>query len=240
MMEYYYTKPENVFGDGLAVTDDEFKHLSKVLRKKAGEIIFVTDGKKNLYKAQIENIQKDSLTCKILEKHFNLNEPEIKVSLYPALLKNPSRFEFIIEKSVELGVNEISPVITEYVINKTNSKTDRWQSIALSAMKQSQRCFLPNVNTPEEISGAIELQKKDDLKIIADERSFDNNISADELKRIVHNNKDVSVFTGPEGGFTAREIENAVKKGFVILNLGERKLRSETAAIAVLSLILTK
>lgn len=239
-MEYYFTKPDNVSGDSLIITDDEAKHLSKVLRKNTGEIIFVTDGCKNLYKAQIEKIQKDFIGCKILDKQFNLNEPEIKVTLFPALLKYPSRFEFIIEKSVELGVNEISPIVTENVINKTHAKTDRWQSIALSAIKQSQRCFLPKVNAPAEFKPAIERQKKEDLKIIADERNFDNNISADELKRIVHKDKDVSVFTGPEGGFTTGEIESAVKNGFVILNLGERKLRSETAAMAALSLILTK
>jgi 16S rRNA (uracil1498-N3)-methyltransferase len=239
-MEYYFTNHENISGSSLIITGDDFKHLQKVLRKKTGDIIYVTDGNKNLYKTRIEEINIDNIKCLILEKQFDINEPKTKVTLYPALIKSPSRFDFIIEKSVELGVNEISPVVTENVVNKTHDKTERWQTIALSAMKQSQRCYLPRVNPPQSFEKAIDSQSKDDLKIIADERIFTNNIFGSELKNLVHKNRNVALFTGPEGGFTEDEIDSAVKKGFVILNLGERKLRSETAAIAALSMILVK
>lgn len=239
-MEYYFTPQKYISAETLEIKNDDFKHLSKVLRKKSGDFIWVTDGERNLYKTQIEKVNKDSITCKILEKSFNINEPEIKVSLYQSLLKNPSRFEFAVEKSVELGVYEIIPLATEHVIGKKSGKTERWQSIALAAMKQSQRCYLPKVNPPISFAEAVSLPGKDDLKIIADERIFPNTMYAGELKSIIRNNRSVSVFIGPEGGFTDEEIESAVKAGFITLNLGSRKYRSETAAIALLSTILTK
>ena len=239
-MEYYFTPAKNINDDKLIVEREDFKHLSRVLRKKSGDLVWVTDGERNLYKSRIESIDKHSIICRILEKSYNVNEPEIKVTLYQSLIKNPSRFEFAIEKSVELGVYEINPVITEHVINKKSGKTDRWQSIALAAMKQSQRCYLPKVNPPADFAEAVTIPGKDVLKIIADERIFPNTVYADELKSIIRRNRDISVFIGPEGGFTNEEIESAVKAGFVTLNLGERKFRSETSAIAILSVILTK
>lgn len=239
-MEFYYTPAENIKEDKLTIKGDDFRHLSKVLRKKSGDLVWVTDGERSIYKTEIESIEKDSVKCRITEKSYNVNEPEIKVILYQSLIKNPSRFEFAIEKSVELGVYEIYPIITEHVINRKSDKSDRWQTIALSAMKQSQRCCLPKVNHPIEFAKAVSLPGNDGLKIIADERIFPDTIYADELKYIIRKNKDVSVFIGPEGGFSVEEIEIAVKKGFITLNLGNRKFRSETAAIALLSLILTK
>lgn len=239
-MEYYFTSKRNIKEDKLTIDGDDFKHLSKVLRKKSGDLVWITDGERNIYKSEIKNIDKDSITCRIIEKSFNINEPEIKVTLYQSLIKNPSRFEFAVEKSVELGVYEINPVITEYVINRKSNKTDRWQSIALAAMKQSQRCYLPRVNHPVEFNKAVSIPGKDELKFIADEKVFPNTIYADELKSIIHKNKNVSVFIGPEGGFTNEEIDSAVKAGFITVNLGARKYRSETAAIALLSVILTK
>ena len=232
--------------------------MHKVLRKNAGEEIYVTDGNKNLYKTVIESISKSQAECKIIDKYFNLNEPEIKISLFQSLLKNPARFEFVIEKATELGVYEFNPVITETVINKKRDKSERWQSIALSAMKQSQRCYLPVVNHPVDFSKAIE-SCKSDLKIIAHEKeifppfneggrggfSFKNPASLDErnfisidgILRFAQDDKSVSVFIGPEGGFTNDEISFAVEHGFKVLNLGKRKYRSETAAIVVMSLL---
>jgi len=237
-MEYYFTSKRNVKEDTLRIAGDDFKHLSKVLRKKSGDLIWVTDGERNLYKSVIEIIDKDSIICRIIEKSYNINEPEIKVTLFQSLIKNPARFEFTVEKSVELGVYEINPLITEHVIGRERDKTKRWQSIALSAMKQSRRCYLPEVKHPVNFAEAVSLPKKEDLKIIADERIFSGTIYADELKSIIRKNRNISIFIGPEGGFTNEEIETAVNAGFVTVNLGVRKYRSETAATALLSLIL--
>jgi 16S rRNA (uracil1498-N3)-methyltransferase len=239
-MEYYYTDKKNISGTSLIIKGDESKHLLKVLRKSKGEEIFVTDGERNLYKAVITEINKDKIKCEIKERLYNVNEPEIHVTIYQSLLKNPSRFEFVLEKAAELGVYEITPLITHNVINKEQDKQIRWQQIVLSAIKQSQRCLLPKVNHPLNFADVLKIPEKNDLKIIADERNFVNSICADELKRLTTGKRPVSLLIGPEGGFTPEEIEIAVKSGFSILSLGERKLRSETAAIAVMSIVLTK
>src|SRR5437868_13594442 len=102
-MEYNYTPKENVSGNSLVITGDEARHLNKVLRKNAGEEIYVTDGEKNVYKTVIENISKDKIECKIIEKYFDINEPNLQIKLYQSFLKNQARFEFVIEIAIELG-----------------------------------------------------------------------------------------------------------------------------------------
>ena len=239
-MEYYYTDKKNISDASLVIKGDESKHLLKVLRKSKGEEIFVTDGERNLYKTVIAEINKDKIKCEIKEKLHNAGEPDFPITLYQSLLKNPSRFEFVLEKATELGVFEFTPLITRNVINKEQDKQIRWQQIVLSAIKQSQRCYLPKVNHPLNFNESLKIPDKNDLKIIADERNFVNSIFADELKHLTTGKRPVSLLIGPEGGFTEEEIEFAVNSGFSVLNLGERKLRSETAAIAVMSIILTK
>ncbi|HWA06576.1 MAG TPA: RsmE family RNA methyltransferase [Ignavibacteria bacterium] len=233
-MEYYYTPKHYISSATLTIVDDEAKHLGRVLRKQQGEEIFVTDGEGSVYRCKINNLAKELIDCSIIEKISSLNEPKIKINLYQSLIKNPDRFEFAIEKAVELGINTIHPVITEHVINKTTNKHERWQSIALAAMKQSQRCVLPRVNGPvsfaEAVSGAIS-----EIKLIADEKENDSRISLADIKDTFSS---IDILIGPEGGFTSLETELAVTHGFKILSLGARKFRSETASIYTISKLL--
>jgi len=135
-MEHYYTPKENISVSNLVIKGDEAKHLAKVLRKEKGNNIYVTDGLGNLFICSIDSIKNNEILCSITETQKDINEPSIKLTAYLSILKNPSRFEFAIEKLTELGVYEIQPIITEHVISKEKDKTGRWQSIALSAMKQ--------------------------------------------------------------------------------------------------------
>jgi 16S rRNA (uracil1498-N3)-methyltransferase len=242
-MEYYYTTTENISGDSLVITGEEAIHLNKVLRKNPGEEIFVTDGRKNLYKTIIEKISKAEIVCRIIEKYYDVNEPKLNIHLYQSLLKNPARFEFAIEKSVELGVNEITPLITENTINKKRDKVSRWQSIALSAMKQSQRCYLPIVNQPMKFADAIK-SRNSEIKIVAHEKETEDYLTFENLRNINETLRpsqgaqadltSISIFIGPEGGFTDDEINTAASSGAKFLNLGKRKYRSETAAVVVM------
>jgi 16S rRNA (uracil1498-N3)-methyltransferase len=233
-LEYYYTPKEYISSSSLTIVDDEVKHLKRVLRKNAGDEIYVTDGLGNLYKTKISNVNKEIIECDILERSSNLNEPKIRLTLFQSLLKNPDRFEFVIEKATELGAYEIQPIITENVINKTANKTERWKAIALSAMKQSQRCFLPAVKEPVIFKDAVQAQDSD-IKLIADERHYENTI---DLKSISHMDGSAALFIGPEGGFSNDEIEIAIQNSCKVLNLGSRKYRSETAAIISAGLLL--
>lgn len=241
-MEHYYTPPEFVTSDKLTIVDEEARHLSKVLRKKTDDEIFVTDGVGNLYKSRIVIVGKKNIECSVIEKITSTNEPETKVHLFLCTLKSPSRFEYAIEKSVELGVSEITPVVSEFVISKSKGNIKRWQAISLSAMKQSQRVHLPRVNSPVKFAEVV-VKCKSDLKLIAHEREFEMRLPAErtgndkfEIKKISRTS--VYVFIGPEGGFSEKEIHLALENDFKILNLGKRKFRSETAAIAALSLML--
>lgn len=234
-MEYFYTSKQYISSSSLTIVDDEAKHLARVLRKNSGEKIFVTDGELNVYECVITGTSRYIVECSILKSYKNVNEPGIKIGLYPALIKSPDRFEFIIEKAVELGVHSIHPVITEHTVNKTTDKTQRWQQIAVSAMKQSQRCYLPKVFEPSGLMDALSLSSAEN-KFIADEKQ--NEMTRVKINDVQLKHGAVDIFIGPEGGFSINEIEAALKTGFKILDLGSRKYRSETAAIFAVSKLL--
>lgn len=227
-MEYTFTPRQYISASSLTLTDEEARHLLRVLRKKRGDRIFVTDGEGNVYGCEIENIARDIAECRIVSKYFNLNESSSKISLYISLLKNHDRFEFAIEKSVELGVTEIIPLITDRVINKTSDRRERWQKIAFAAMKQSCRCYLPQVSQPVSFYDAVITARGE--KLIAHEKA--------EEKLDRRNYDLASLFIGPEGGFADDEIKYAVANGFRVFRLGDRKFRSETAAVASLVMLL--
>ena len=239
-MEYYYTKKENVYQEKneLAVDGFEYKHLVKVLRKKTGDNIIVTDGERNIYHCRIKVIDREKLLCEILNRDFNLYEPEINISLYLSPLRNSDRFEFAIEKAVELGVSSIHPVITEYTVNKSllnNFKYDRINKIIIGAMGQSQRCLLPElykvINFHEMLEESLDCKNK----IVMYEYSEDK----DEVKSEEDSN-DIILLIGPEGGFSESEIKHLNNNNWQIKSLGERKLRAETAAVVSVFSIISK
>jgi 16S rRNA (uracil1498-N3)-methyltransferase len=236
-LEYYFTDKNNIRKDTLLIINEEAEHLFKVLRRKEGQELYVTDGEYSVYKCEIIKAGKYEISCSITDRYYKLNEPDIKITLYPALLRNHDRFEFIIEKAVELGVHEIYPVITDRVLNKEWNKRDRWQSIAMSAMKQSQRCYLPFINEPSEFVDLINRLNENSVNIIGHENE-NKSRNLNELIKSVSYNNECSVFTGPEGGFSPEEILLAEKNKFSFIKLGNRKMRSETAAIVLSSLFL--
>lgn len=231
MMEYYYTKKANVDIERkeLVISDFEFKHLTKVLRKKTGDKLTVTDGEYNIYYCEITKIEKTKLFCRILGSDNYLYEPEINITLYLSPLRNSARFEFAIEKSVELGVKTIQPVITEFTVNKnyfSGTKTDRLNKIIIGAMGQSQRCYLSKLENPISLNELINKTSNGKNKIVMYESSEDK--SGITFDRSL---KEVSLLIGPEGGFSNEEINLLNKNRWKVKSLGERKLRAETAVI---------
>ena len=230
-MEYYYTPASNIDlqNDKLILGDFEYKHIVKVLRKKAGDMIKITDGLRNIFDCKIVKVSGDSVVCEILEKNYNLYEPEINLKLFIAPLRNNSRFEFAIEKAVELGVNSIHPVITEFTINKSSfskTKLDRITKIIISAMGQSQRCYLPGFENVILFDDMLKSTKDSPNKILMYEYA-----DKDKKSSIDKSKKDISLLIGPEGGFSKKEIDVLVNNKWQIHSLGERKIRAETAAI---------
>lgn len=231
-MEYYFTEKENVNinESTLLIRGFEFKHLTKVLRKSIGEKIFITDGNRNIYECLIVDINKEFVLCNILKSKYNLYEPEIRVHLFVSPLRNSNRFEFLIEKAVELGVFEINPVITKYTVQKNSfseTKLERFRKIVISAMGQSQRCYLPEINKTIHFEDIVNLTKKFTNKIVYYEFADEAKIEISDS--IISN--DICIFIGPEGGFENSEIDLLLKNNWKVKSLGNRKLRAETAAI---------
>jgi 16S rRNA (uracil1498-N3)-methyltransferase len=230
-MEYYYTPASNINlqNNSLTLEGFEHRHIAKVLRKKTGDTLKITDGLRNIFECKIVKITGDCVLCEILDKKFNLYEPEINLKLFIAPLKNNSRFEFAIEKAVELGVGSIHPVITEFTINKSSfskNKSDRISKIIISAMGQSQRCYLPGFNNAISFDDMLKSTKSFPNKIVMYEHAGSKEKSImDKLK------KDASLLIGPEGGFSKQEINKLINANWQIHSLGDRKIRAETAAV---------
>ena len=221
-MEYYFTNTENIDIENgfLVITDNEKDHLIKVLRKKTGDRIDVTDGKYSVYKVEILNIDKNKIHCGILDIKRDLYEPEIKIVLCIAPLKNLSRFEFAIEKAVELGVFEIQPVLTEHTVLKlgiNNQRIERLNKIIKSAIKQSQRCYLPAFKNAVELTELLQITTDCKNKIVMYEHTRQENkmIEKSDEKRVY-------LLIGPEGGFSEKEIELLKENKWVIDSLGKR------------------
>jgi 16S rRNA (uracil1498-N3)-methyltransferase len=229
-IDFYYSPPSCINNEELNVFGTEFVHITKVIRKQIGDEIFFVDGLGFIYHCRISSISKNDLSADIISKHESKNENDIAVTLALALLKNPSKFDFVVEKVVELGVKKIIPFISKFTISQ-KPKIDRWQNLAISAMKQSQRAFLPVIS--ETIPFAELLNYEADLKLIAD---IDTQSTAAKKETV----KSVIIVIGPEGGFSNEEILSAEEAGYKKINLSKNRLRAETAAIASIPIILER
>jgi len=232
-MDFFYVEPQNVHGKTLVLTDEEFKHLSRVLRKKTGDHIRVTDGDDNMYEAVILSLDRSQAECEIVATKLRMNEPKNDVTLAVSLLKNPARIDFLVEKATELGVRNIVPLLCERTIPK-HEKHSRLEKIALAAMKQSGRSYLPKVFMLTSFDTLVNHSTDYSLRLIPHEKTEQSQFVGSVLQ---HHKKMQSVLlvVGPEGGFTEQELELAAENRFIPISLGPRRLRSETAAISALS-----
>jgi 16S rRNA (uracil1498-N3)-methyltransferase len=235
MLDYFYTLPQNIKSDHVIINGDEFNHLEHVMRKKVGDRIMVVDGLCIAYEVEITKFDKRAVEGKIIAKHKNHNESELNVTIAVGILKNPAPPDFLVEKVTELGVREIIPLHTERTIPE-HAKTERWQKLALAAMKQCGRSFLPTVQPLTSLDELLGTPNKFELKLVF-HKDIEQKQNINQLINIP-NLKSVVILIGPEGGFSESEIEKAVDHGFKTISLGDRRLRTETAAIAASALIL--
>lgn len=236
-MYNFFVNGKQIENNVVKIQGQDAKHISSVLRMKKGEKIYINN-KENEEKfiAEIENIQKEEVICHLLNK-VDSAEPTIKITLFQGMPK-ADKMEYIIQKAIELGIYEIIPIEMKNCIYKLkdNKKIERWQAIAESAAKQSKRNIIPKIGNAEKISEIKEKIKNYDLVIIAYE---DENKTT--LKQILKDRSDLSniaIVIGPEGGIDKSEVEELTKSGAVLASLGKRILRTETASVAMLSMIL--
>lgn len=233
-MDYFYTNPENIENKKIIIDTQEFKHLTHVMRKKMGDFIKVVDGKGNAYDVILKEMTAKRAVGEIIATYTNHNEPSLSVTLGVGILKNPSKFDFLVEKVVEIGVNNIVPLTTSRTI-PSHAKIDRWQKLAISAMKQCGRSYLPRIHPLIKLCDFLKEYNEYDLKLVAHQEL--GKISRME-KFVTPSIKSIVVLIGPEGGFDENEIEQCLESGFVKINFGCRRLRTETAAIVAASTLL--
>lgn len=209
---------------------EESKHIVRVLRKMEGDMLQITNGKGHLFEAEI--LLPDPKKCvaqiisriKAIPKRYSLH-------MAVAPTKMNDRYEWLLEKATEIGVDEITPIICEHSERKT-IKLERMERVIQSAMKQSLQTILPKLNPPISYNEFLEKEFLG-LKFIA----HCHNGEKMELKRRVIADMDVVILIGPEGDFSKGEVDLAREKGFVPISLGNNRLRTETAAIVACSTV---
>ena len=203
---------------------DESKHIIKVLRKKDTDILHVTNGLGDLFVTQITLASDTKCTVKIIaiEKE---EKPKYELHLAVAPTKLNDRYEWFLEKATEIGVTSITPIICEHSERKF-IKTDRFEKIIQTAMKQSNQCYLPILHEPVTFGTFVEQDFVGQKLIAHCEES-----NKKSLKETLSLNTNISILIGPEGDFSPKEIEQALDKKFVPITLGKTRLRTETAAI---------
>ncbi len=228
-MELFYTLPEHIelSERTLVIDGDEFHHLVRVLRKKEGDQIRVTDGDGLRCEVRISAVDKTLLRGEILN-YASIDRPHTEVAVALSLLKAPQRFELFLEKATELGVSSIIPMMTARTISqpsgeKVQGKLNRWRTIMLSAARQSKRYYLPKLDAPISFKKVLELQGYD-LRLIPYEGS-------EAPPNVQCSGKKTLFLIGGEGGFTSGEVQAAEAKGFSPVSLGKTILRAETAGL---------
>lgn len=204
---------------------EEGQHCIKVLRKKEGDEIFLTDGKGCFYDAAIIQANPKHCIVNIINtiqqsKGWNFN---LRIAFAPT--KNIDRIEWFAEKATEIGIDRFSPLLCQHSERK-EIKAQRIEKILISAMKQSQKALLPQLDDMISFSEFIR-QEFDGQKFIAHCYSQEKSL----LKDVYQKGKDALILIGPEGDFSEKEVEEALDKGFKPISLGESRLRTETAAL---------
>ncbi len=240
-MYRFFMTGHTTIDEYINIEGTDVNHIKNVLRLNVGDKITVSDGEGKEYICSIYEMQEDVIINKIEDIVGTNSELGINIVLFQGYPKS-DKMELIVQKVVELGVTEIVPVITKRTIvklddKKASKKIDRFNSIAMAAAKQSKRGIVPTVKSVMTYKEAIKYASTLDMNIIPyeDERGIKH--SKQVIKDIKSKNS-LGIFIGPEGGFADEEVEQAKKIGAIPITLGHRILRTETAGLAVMSIIM--
>ena len=235
----FFVDKENINSTSAVITGDDARHLSRVLRVKPGEELVLCDSMGCDYLCIVENVSDSAVELSVKNSYPSVSEPSVRISLYMALPKG-DKMDYIIQKSVELGVYDIFPFSSERCIVKLTDKDkqkkcERWNRIALEAAKQSGRGMIPNVHSPLSFNEMLKSSSQTDLPIFFYEK--ERSVS---LKSVLGSKSfsTVSIIVGPEGGFSDEEAEKIISSGIPSVSLGERILRCETAPGCAISAIM--
>ena len=242
-MQRFFVEPHQI-DEGthqIHILGSDVNHISNVLRMKQGEELWISDGGKKEYRCTIEEFSPDEVLLHIIYAQQPDYELQSRIYLFQGLPK-ADKMELVIQKAVELGAFEVIPVamkrsVVKLDAKKAESKVKRWNAIAESAAKQSKRSILPQVSDVVTFAQAVKMAENCQIKLLPYECAD----GMEKTKRLIENitpGQDIAVFIGPEGGFDLDELELAKEAGCEIITLGKRILRTETAGMMLLSVLM--
>ena len=244
-MPKFFVNSEQIQNNEIEILGTDINHIKNVLRKKVNDEIIICDtNSSENYFCKINSIEDEKIKCIIERKLPKDSENNLKVTIYQGLPK-ADKMELIIQKSVELGVNDITPIIMNRCIVKLNEKDkikkiERWRKISEVAAKQAGRNIIPEINNIISIKDFASLTTNYDVVLIAYENEKENTLK-NEIKKIKEMNKEnlkIAILIGPEGGIEEKEIDLLKNQNVKIVSLGNRILRTETVALNVLSILM--
>ena len=240
-MHHFFTTPEEIGEEYIRITGPDVNHIRNVLRMKLGETMLISDGQGKDYCCELAELGESEVLAKITDAEYEGTEPVCEFYLFQGLPKS-DKMELIVQKAVELGVKEIIPVATKRAVvkldeKKAQKKQERWQLIAKGAAEQSGRGVIPEVCGVCSFTEALEQAESLDVVLIP----YELEEGMAETVRVIEQiepGQSVGIFIGPEGGFEEAEVLRAKEKGARPVTLGKRILRTETAGLTTLSILM--
>ena len=240
-MHHFFVTPEQVREDNIIIEGSDVNHIKNVLRMKVGEELEISDGDNKKYLCEIASMSSDEVYAMIKTELKVDTELPSKIYLFQGLPKS-DKMELIVQKAVELGVYEIIPVATKRAVvklddKKASKKIERWQAIAESGAKQSGRNVIPEVKNVMAFKEAVQYAKSLDILLVPYELA-EGMSETKALISTIQPGQSIGFFIGPEGGFETSEVEYAIENGAKAITLGKRILRTETAGLTTLSILM--
>lgn len=239
-MHQFFIEDHQIGKEYVTITGSDVNHIKNVLRMRPGEKIRVSSVSGQDFFCEIAELGDAFVQADILDETVPKTELSSRIYLFQALPKG-ERMEYVIQKAVELGVYEIIPVAMKYCVVKLDEKraekkVKRWQAISESAAKQSKRSRIPRVHPVMSYAEALDYADSCDVRLVPYENERGMQATAEALEKLKSAGS-VSIFIGPEGGFAPEEID-AVRQSMDVISLGRRILRTDTAAICTMSLVM--
>ena len=240
-MYHFFSEHEHIHDTYIDIVGSDVNHIKNVLRLKTGDSLLISSGDNIDYTCHIAQIDEEHIRADIDSVDERCRELASKIYLFQGLPK-ADKMELVIQKAVELGAFEVIPVamkrsVVKLDAKKAESKVKRWNAIAESAAKQSKRSILPQVSDVVTFAQAVKMAENCQIKLLPYECAD----GMEKTKRLIENitpGQDIAVFIGPEGGFDLDELELAKEAGCEIITLGKRILRTETAGMMLLSVLM--
>ena len=239
-MPHFPIEKEEIKNDYIELINNEnFFHLTKVLRVKIGETIEFIDKNQIVYLSKITEIKKNSLKAKIIEKTLNTRFLKTKLCLVQCILMSDAQ-NTAIANATQSGIKEIFSVFSDNVSvseSSVKNKIKKWEKIALENFKQCQRADLPKIHEISDLKTVLKNFKKENILIFAEKYE---NISLDESIKNINKNEKIAIVIGPEGGFSDNEFNYFKKENYKLISLGKMIYKAPNAITAAISNIITR